>query len=756
MFKPDTNLTHQDDGSYTKVLQIPQAIDPGTLPDIDLQQAQQFLPFIAGGEDKPKFHWQCWDDDKQRKDPNLIYFTSSPRAFSKDLQNELIKKNRAGAGVGVTINAIKGRRSNANVQAIRALYVDYDLPVKENPFKAEPRPHLVIQSSAQKYHAYWKVHDCSVEAFEGIQKALAIFCYGPDADLRDVDMGTAKAGGVMRCPGFIHQKPGAEPFLSRIIEVNPGPDYSINDLKQAYGLVIPEPQDTSGETTATKHGYTINEILTHISNNEVGDAAIYKALAGGRYCFDYPTTDWYIWNGSYWEPDIVEGHINLMSEVIDIYQDAAKQVSIQKLQAITKDNKPEADRLQEQEKAIIQRIYALQSKKRISNVISLACPDGEGSKGLGIPGDKWDQKLYFLPCKNGLVDLHTGDLYEGLQSDYISLVAPHEFIDLSTPCPAWETFLEQVIVDEAYNTDLKTIDFLQKFLGMSLTGDVSEHLFAIFWGAGRNGKSTLFETLSYVLGPLVKKLKGEMLLSTGRPRDSAGARPDLMELRGRRLCWANETDEGRKLDISLVKELSGGDTISARALYKGMTSFRPTHTIALSTNYKPRIPTNPVDPIWDRILMFPFRLRFTSNPKEAHERAKDPKLRHKLEKEAPGILAWLVRGAIEWHKLDTFDPPANVTKAIKGYQAEEDIVGQFLEECCDMGPEMTERGGRLYSAYKEWATRQGLYALTKTKFGSDIARRFERDGKETKFKQYKGLSLRTTEEQGTEGACPNS
>lgn len=737
MSKTETNLTQPVAEVYTKIIDFPEKqLNPNNIPIIDIGQAKQFLELIGGSD--ATWHFQAFDDNKERKDPSLTFATKKPQHFDPDIQSKLQELNLKGACISVGINGCKGKRSNENITHIRALYVDYDVPTSANPFTQEPLPHIVIQTSPGKYHGYWLVNDCTLEHFPLIQKALAIHFAGVEG----ADLNTSKPAQCMRLPGFLHQKAGREPFLSSM-QVNQGPKLSINDIIDAYDLEIQDPIQALPLEQTTPPRFTTKELLKHVAANEFGDAALYKTLAGGRYCYDYTADVWFKWNGRYWEPDILEGRINLIHEVVGVYEQAAKQLAVDKDNATRNGDSDKAKALQDNEKSLKQRIYALQGRGRISNILKLVAPSGEGSMGLGIKGDKWDQKLYCLPCENGWIDLKTGDFFEGHPSDFISLVAPHEWKGINEPCPTWEAFIDQIIVDENLQPDPSTVKFLQQFLGMSLTGDIKEHKFGVFWGDGRNGKSTLFETLKYILGPLVQKLNGEILLSASKPRDAEAASPGLAELRGKRLCWVNETDEGRRLDISLIKGLTGGDTITARELYKKPFSFQPTHTISLSTNYKPKLPIGPRDPVWDRLILFPFLLRFTNTPLEPHERKKDPNLMEKLKQEAPGIMAWLVKGALEWQAVGSLEAPKNITRATQEYRTEEDVIGQFIGDCCVEGPFKEVQAGKLYKAYQQWCEEMGLRPLSNSRFGDNINKRpnYRRVPGAKNTRSYRGLGL---------------
>jgi putative DNA primase/helicase len=148
--------------------------------------------------------------------------------------------------------------------------------------------------------------------------------------------------------------------------------------------------------------------------------------------------------------------------------------------------------------------------------------------------------------------------------------------------------------------------------------------------------------------------------------------------------------------------------------------------------------------------MFPFRLKFTDRPKEAHERPKDSKLRDKLEKEASGILAWLARGAIEWTKTG-LNPPENITRATKGYQNEEDILGQFLDERCikgkgENGNFYEVNAGHLFKEYQNWSENYGIRPVNQVRFGTDISKRpgITKEKKAGNVTFYIGIGLRAS------------
>ena len=395
-----------------------------------------------------------------------------------------------------------------------------------------------------------------------------------------------------------------------------------------------------------------------------------------------------------------------------------------------------AKKAEDLEKALLKRMKELCTIHRKQNVLCLA---SQGSDSLSITGEEWDQHPLKLACKNGVIDLETGDVRPGRPEDYIKTAIPAEWKGSTETCPSWEWFIADIL--EA-NEEL--VSYVQRFFGYSITGSVQDHVIPIFHGEyGRNGKSTLFETLSHVLGPIAGPIQVEMLLSDGRIRSSAGPSPDIMSLRGRRLAWASETAEGRRLAVDKVKLFTGNDTLVGRPPHgQKMIEFRPTHKLVLLTNHRPEILSNEYA-LWERISLIPFNLSYVDIPKRPFERRRDPMLPEKLKAEASGILAWLVRGCLEWQKVGLC-PPDIVRQATTQYQEDEDLLGDFIKDNIFADHRETVRAQRLYSIYKYWCQNTGIAHLGGKKFGEQMGKRFERKT-DSNGRYYKGIKIRTTE-----------
>lgn len=498
------------------------------------------------------------------------------------------------------------------------------------------------------------------------------------------------------------------------------------------GAVVEEERRQYQREAGPTPGQLSRDVLRALYSKEDGDAWLYRLIHQDRFCYDHAAKLWYQWVDHYWELDKVDQVTAALDEVIDAYAQEAGRQSAKALEA-TRSGDSEARKKHEKiEKDLKDRIAQLQHKNRKGNVLALAVV-GEGS--LGITGEDWDLNPWLVGTLNGTLDLQTGDFRPGEPSDFIKAVCPTEWQGMDAQAPNWEKFLLEV-----FDGDEELVAYVQRLFGYSLTGLSQEHVLPILWGQGRNGKGTLLETLSHVLGELAQPVQAEMLLDQGRVRSSAGPSADLMKLRGARMVWASETDEGRRLNAGKVKWLTGGDSISARPPYgKREITFKPTHTLFLITNHKPRIAGDEYA-LWKRIHLIPFSLSFVPDPELANERLADKALPQKLKEEAPGILAWLVRGCLEWQMLGDLQPPDAVKAATCEYQSEEDVVGLFLDSECEFAPDASVQAGRLHIAYQNWCKTAGFIPLNMKSFGIQMTRRFDK-GKEHGRMSYKGLRL---------------
>jgi putative DNA primase/helicase len=179
------------------------------------------------------------------------------------------------------------------------------------------------------------------------------------------------------------------------------------------------------------------------------------------------------------------------------------------------------------------------------------------------------------------------------------------------------------------------------------------------------------------MGDLADTVSTEVLLATN---NRGGAQPYLCDLQGKRLVWASETDLNARLNAAQIKLITGGGTIKTRPLYGNMIEFQPSHLVMLITNFKPKANADD-DALWNRMVLLPFDLRFVATPSAPDERQRDAHLINKLAQERSGILAWLVRGCLDWQQQGLAIPDA-IKASTDAYREEEDMIGQFIDDCC--------------------------------------------------------------------------
>jgi putative DNA primase/helicase len=248
-------------------------------------------------------------------------------------------------------------------------------------------------------------------------------------------------------------------------------------------------------------------------------------------------------------------------------------------------------------------------------------------------------------------------------------------------------------------------------------------------GGGANGKSTFQEAISAALGEYSMRTPTEMLLA----RRSDGVPNDVARLKGARFVSASETEEGRRLAESRIKDLTGQDTITARFMKAEWFDFAPTHKLWLSTNHKPEIRGTDAA-IWRRIRLVPWTVSIP--PAE-----QDKKLPEKLRSELPGILAWIVQGCLEWRRKG-LQAPEEVRQATGDYRSEMDVLAAFLEECCILRSDAMASAKNLYIAYKEWCEANGEPVEKQRRFGMRLTERGLRRQKVGGVYRWYGIGLR--------------
>jgi len=362
--------------------------------------------------------------------------------------------------------------------------------------------------------------------------------------------------------------------------------------------------------------------------------------------------------------------------------------------------------------------------KRLQAMIT--CAASEPGMHVGEMTDL-DSNPMYLGCRNGVVDLKTGELLTPTPEQLITKTVSADY-DPEAICPRWERFLHEVTLG-----DIETVDYLQKMAGYFLTGMVNEEVLHFFHGYGRNGKSVFANVLTRLLGDYVLTAPAEMLMR----RDKGAATNDVARLVGVRLLMANETRNGQAFDDLMLKTLVSTERMSARFLYQEFFDFWPTHKILIRGNHKPLI-ADETDGAWRRIRLVPFDLRLA-------EADVDPQLETSLMDEAEGILAWAVRGCAQWQE-GGLAPSPRINSASACYRTECDLIGEFLEGYT-LVPQGQISQQTLWDEWRSWCQDNGVREGSKKAFTRKLEGRGIRAyGWQGGVRQYTGIRRRTLEE----------
>lgn len=521
----------------------------------------------------------------------------------------------------------------------------------------------------------------------------------------------------------------------------------VAERKHAEELALAEKGDKADGLRLTSA-----KVKQCLQANELGDGSLFAALHQGKYLYNKTVDKWLVWREHHWEYDTMEERYHAVEAVAKAYLEEAYALK-EKIDQAQADEKPsEAKKLQE-----LQEEYYKRVKRLRSNNGATACLlySHRIANPIAVRGDEFDTNPWVMAVQNGVIDLRTGKLRDGRPGDHLVKYAPHDWKGIDEPCPAFEEFLLSALDGDPLTGDEErrqhqeqVIAFVRRALGYAITGLSTEHIFLVFNGQGRNGKGVLVETLRHVLGSIAGPIPAEMLLDQGRAATPSGPTPHIMALKGLRIAFASETDEGRRFSPGQVKWYSGGDTLKGRDLNaKDYIDFDPTHLLILLTNNLPHAPGDDFA-FWQRLKLIPFHYSFVSepDPTKRNQKQRDEHLRDKLKQEASGILAWLVRGCLEWQQQG-LRPPAQVTQATEEYRISEDTITQFVTDTCDQDPLHQVNATDIYNLFKRWykvtvSAKPGSCPAQK-KFGAMLSKQFKRD-KVGGTTRYFGLNLKDT------------
>lgn len=421
-----------------------------------------------------------------------------------------------------------------------------------------------------------------------------------------------------------------------------------------------------------------------------------------RFCFAWGK--WLVWDGTRWQIDSGGAVMRMAMAIADqVWMDAKGNLT----------------------KEIVNFAVKTSGHGSLKAMQNLAAAD------VPVSVADLDANPWLLNCPNGTVDLRSGTLKPHRREDNLTNRCPTDF-NPDASSYNWDRFLEGLFGDSS------VIEYLQRFFGYCLTGDVSEQLLSVLYGVGSNGKSTLLNAVQRTLGDDYTAAAPPSLLmekkSEAHPTELAG-------LFGKRLVVAQETSAGARLDEATVKKLTGSDIISARRMREDFWSFYPTHKLMMATNHKPRIQGTD-HAIWRRVVLIPFERRFW-NPAKGEdgpdELRQDKDLPEKLAAESEGILAWMIQGCVAWQR-GGLQIPASIQAATEAYRSEENSLGRFISERCLTGIVYKVKFADLYDALENWCSDNGDNPPNRKVFGQYLKDQGYKD-RSSNGRWYEGIAL---------------
>lgn len=423
------------------------------------------------------------------------------------------------------------------------------------------------------------------------------------------------------------------------------------------------------------------------SYDDTGNADRFIDRYGNLYKYSYIANKFYIYDGMKWKIDDKGSIRKLIDEMIE---------SIKDEKIIHGD-----DVTEEEAREFFQKYYkktrGTQAKKNIMNELMHRRP---------ATPDDFDRDDMLINVANGYIDLTSRELYKHDINKMFSQITNTDYTEKMQPA-VWLDFLNDIFAG-----DQEVIRYIQKALGYSLTGSTREQIMFILFGKGRNGKSIFVEVISEILGDYSNNMQAKSLMV----KKNDNVNTDIARLSKARFVTSSEPNEGFRFDEGLIKQLTGGDKVTARFLYAEEFEYTPKFKIWVSTNHKPII-RGTDDGIWRRLVLIPFDVQIP-------EEKVDKDLKYKLLREAPAILNWMAEGAYMWMQ-EGLAMPEKLKEASKAYRNEMDVIEQFIEDECKRVDDAKVKANELYELYKRWANENGNYKMSNKDFGQKMKEKFK-------------------------------
>jgi P4 family phage/plasmid primase-like protien len=431
-------------------------------------------------------------------------------------------------------------------------------------------------------------------------------------------------------------------------------------------------------------------LFSDYENARLLEKNYYKEL---RYVFNGDL--WRFFNGKIWENDESRGSKQVMSIM---------QANVSVINSMIEEIQGEKGSKTEIRSYIstIQKLLSQHGK---------SCCESMARDMMKISLDVFNSKHNFFPCENGVVNLENGEIYQHNSDNYFTFYSKIKYNPMAK-CDTFKAWLSDIFLGNK-----SIIDFMQVFLGYCLTGETSSNFFPIFYGKGRNGKSTLLNIMRGIMGDFSYRSTG--IGTIMEKKNENDSHYELSALEGARLVVAGEPKKNQSFDVGIIKTITGGDGISCRQLYGEFRTYIPTWKIVVMSNNRPTVSAQD-EGIWRRIKLIPFdyTIEAGNEKKNYHEIL--------LENEGEGILAWCIEGAKKWY-ASGFPRCKEIEAITEDYRSEENTINEFIEECVIIYK--TSDREYLYSdvkfsemldRYNKWADDNSAFPMKRKTFGKEM------------------------------------
>ncbi len=458
-----------------------------------------------------------------------------------------------------------------------------------------------------------------------------------------------------------------------------------------------------------KYGITREFLWECIKDDELGSARLISKTMADKLVYDIDngkTGRWTEYNGHIWNVCATTPTATIVGFLKSVFDAELERLEFDVAAATTD---ADIEKYGELHKLTKRASKLAGTNKYGGSVAALA----QGSDMLGRSGIEWDRKNHLLGVANGILDLKTGELVAPSADQFITRKSPTPWLGINVTAPKWEKFILDIMCGNAENAG-----HLQRAAGYSIDGSNPEQIAFFGIGVGSNGKSAMLESIYSVIGPKhAAQLVNDVLMASDKNASAGAATPHLMMLEGKRLGFTVETQDGGVLNERAFKTLVGNKNIVGRGVYKDYSTFNGGFVVWILTNHLPTIVTKNKGTL-RRIVVIEFKAQFVENPKGENEyQLINNYGDHLVAEEGSGILAWLVRGLMEYNRIG-FNTPESVKAATERYKDTQAGIEAFIAEFIEQthSPEDEMLSMRVYAAYEEWCKAAGVEVQTKIKF----------------------------------------